>query len=168
MTNTWQNLIVETIWQVGGISYLNGTALPNTVYNNEVGINQAGYEETMKVGLMYISDYGYAASPEYWSYNLNSFNSAKSYNWLYSGVSEWTISANTSSQIEVLNITSSGNVSYNNSGYTESRYTNSNGSTSVRRDNITYAIRPTFYINSNIKIISGNGTNTNPFILKTN
>ena len=165
LTNPWQNLIAETTWQVGGMTYSN-TNTAKQYFDEEVGTKQNGYEETMKIGLMYISDYGYAASPEYWSYNLSSFDSAKNYNWLYSGVNEWTISANANSQIEVINITSSGNISHNNSGYIETYQTNSDGTTSVRRNSIRYAIRPTFYIHSNIKIIGGNGTNTNPFILK--
>lgn len=59
----WQNLIAETTWQVGGFSYSNLETAKET-YDLEVGTGQNGYEETMKIGLMYVSDFGYGASPE--------------------------------------------------------------------------------------------------------
>ena len=64
----WQNLIVETIWQVGGIMANSLTNTAKQYYDIEVGTGQSGYEETMKIGLMYVSDYGYGASPEKWNY----------------------------------------------------------------------------------------------------
>ena len=39
---------------------------------------------------------------------------------------------------------------------------NSNGSISASYANTTFIIRPTFYLNSNITYVSGEGTETNP------
>ena len=36
-------------------------------FDVEVGAKQSGYVETMKIGLMYASDYGYGVSPEKWT-----------------------------------------------------------------------------------------------------
>ena len=58
--NEWQNLIAESTWQVGGMNQ-NNSYTAKQYYDVEVGTGQSGYEETMKIGLMYVSDYGYGA-----------------------------------------------------------------------------------------------------------
>ena len=42
----------------------------------------------MKIGLMYISDYGFAVSNNYWSETISNYDDVtlKSNNWMYSGI----------------------------------------------------------------------------------
>ena len=140
----WQNLIAETIWQVGEIS-LYGTAKEN--YDVEVGIGQSGYEETMKIGLMYVSDYGYGASPEKWTTDLGSSNYGTD-NWLYLGSTEWLLS-----RFAYIS-TNAFLVSSNGGGFV--------GSNDVFRAN---AVRPSFYLESSVGISGGTGTASDPYRL---
>ncbi|MEG1142953.1 MAG: DUF6273 domain-containing protein, partial [Clostridia bacterium] len=64
LTPTWNNKIARNTWQVGGMTYENGTAAPATAYNYEVGPNKANVTFNGKIGLMYVSDYGFAAQPQ--------------------------------------------------------------------------------------------------------
>ena len=142
----WQNLIVETTWQVGGMNW----STTNTVkqyYDVEVGTGQSGYEETMKIGLMYVSDYGYGANPEKWTTALNEENYGTD-NWLYLGSDEWLISRFTDTPALAFDVRSG------NGGL-------------VYPDNVgnTFAVRPSFSLTSTVTISSGTGTSTDPFVL---
>ena len=142
----WQNLIVETTWQVGGMNW----STTNTVkqyYDVEVGTGQSGYEETMKIGLMYVSDYGYGANPEKWTTALNEENYGTD-NWLYLGSDEWLISRFTDTPALAFDVRSG------NGGL-------------VYPDNVgnTFAVRPSFSLTSTATISSGTGTSTDPFVL---
>ncbi len=146
LTDEWQNLINQTrVWQVGGFSSYD---VAKTTYNNEVGTNQTGYVETMPVGLMYVSDYGYGADPSKWTTALYEGNYGID-NWLYSGDFEWLISHYTSGTPYSFIVCSDygGNVS--NYG-------------SVLGSN---AIRPVFYLSSSVELSSGSGTSTDPYRL---
>ena len=144
--NEWQNLIAESTWQVGGMDY----STTNTVkqyYDVEVGTGQSGYEETMKIGLMYVSDYGYGVSPEKWTTALYEENYGTD-NWLYLGDYEWLISRDTAYTFDAFYVGSdtvgrvfSGSVSYTN------------------------AVRPSFSLTSTATISGGTGTSTDPFVL---
>ena len=142
----WQNLIAESTWQVGGMSY-SDTSTAKQYYDVEVGTGQSGYEETMKIGLMYVSDYGYGASFEKWTTALYEDNYGTD-NWLYLGSNEWFISRNTRSSSPAFSV-----------------YSNLGGS--VRDDFVSYsyAVRPSFSLTSTATISSGTGTSTDPFIL---
>ena len=145
----WQSLIAESTWQVGGFNYsVLGTA--KETYDLEVGTGQRGYEETMKIGLMYVSDYGYGANPEKWTTAL-AYPDGENYgtdNWLYLGSNfEWLISRSTSITYYACNVASSG------------------GGVSVDIVYLTYAVRPSFSLTSTVTISSGTGTSTDPFVL---
>ena len=143
----WQNKIAEHTWQVGGISDANVySSSVQPAYNYEVGVNQTGYVETMNVGLVYVSDYGYAASPESWTTTLDSYNDVTNTNWLYLGDSDWTISRCPDT---------TGNVYVNNFSVYEGVY-------DVYVINYRQ-VRPSFYLNSNVQYISGTGTESDPF-----
>ena len=142
----WQNLIAESTWQVGGMDY----STTNTVkqyYDVEVGTGQSGYEETMKIGLMYVSDYGYGASPEKWTTALYEENYGTD-NWLYLGDYEWFISRVTAVTSNAFHVNS----------YRVGR---------VIHDAVgnTYAVRPSFSLTSTATISSGTGTSTDPFVI---
>ena len=142
----WQNLIAESTRQVGGFNSSDlGTA--KETYDVEVGTGQSGYEETMKIGLMYVSDYGYGADPSKWTTALSEDNYGTD-NWLYLGDYEWLLSRRTDRPgiaFIVFSI-SVGNVSYD--------YVNR-----------TIAVRPSFSLTSTATISSGTGTSTDPFVL---
>ena len=163
LENDLQVIIDKThIWQVGGI-YDNGgndIGVVKNAYNNEVGVYQEGYKETMAIGLMYVSDYGYAAYPNAWLTGLFSYIDANiiANNWLYSGFDEWTISLGFSETLKAgFTSTPAAFAIINNVGFL------SNGDfTYVYRD---CNIRPTFYLNSDVVYISGDGSINNPYRL---
>ena len=152
----WSDLITESTWQVGGISYetLSGTNA-QTTYNYEVGINATNTTYQAKIGLMYVSDFGYAASPEAWNLSVVASDGINDYrntintenNWLLPTNVEWTISGRSDSTIIAFG------VSY--IGYMGNYAVDSNG----------YGVRPSFSLASTVEISSGTGTSTDPFVL---
>lgn len=96
-----------------------------------------------KIGLMYISDYGFASSPANWSSKMINYASVTNTNnnWLFLGVLEWTLTQVGGSN-GVAAIGTSGNVFVLNS---------------------IAVVRPAFYLNSNVKLTGGSGTETDPY-----
>ena len=152
----WQNLIAESTWQVGGMDYSN-TNTAKQYYDVEVGTGQNGYEETMKIGLMYVSDYGFASGPENWTTALTIYNNSTNTdnNWLYLDSIEWTISRRSDYANYAFFVSNTGRVD-NGHEYSSSGVLNVLG------------IRPSFSLASTVEITSGTGTSTDPFILQTN
>ena len=142
----WQNLIADVTWQVGGMAQ-NNSYTAKQYYDVEVGTGQSGYEETMKIGLMYVSDYGYGASPEKWTTALYTANYGTD-NWMYMGDIEWTISRSTDNAVGAFDVVSGG------VGYVYSDVVS-----------FTLAVRPSFSLASTVEITSGTGTSTDPYIL---
>ena len=97
-----------------------------------------------KIGLIYVSDYGYSASYDYWRTSLYSYQSATSTNWLYLGIDEWTLFLDAYYMGEPFSITVYGNLKY---GYWD-----------TIKD-----IRPVFYLNSSVTYVSGDGTRSTPY-----
>ena len=143
---TWASMIVEHDWEVGGMAN-SRTNTAKQYYATELG-NSDGNSITYraKIGLMYVSDYGYSASPENWNTTLYNYanDTNRNNNWMYLGTDEWTISRNSSVASNVFGVSNSGFVSYSN-------VTNTN------------AVRPSFYLTSDTGFVSGDGTQTNPF-----
>ncbi len=142
---TWQNKIAMHTWKVGGMDN-NITSTSKQYYDVEVGNSSKSTTDNMKIGLMYVSDYGFAAIPDYWVIAMhNYYISAKSTNWIYLGATEWTVSR------ESLNSHLSFYIS--SSGIPEAdEYANN-----------LYATRPSFYLTSSTTYVSGDGTQSNPF-----
>lgn len=139
----WSNLISTHSWKTGGMSYSNGTSTPKNAYNYEVGLNSSSTTWSGKIGLMYVSDYGYAASNNYWTTNMSSYSSAINNNWMYMELMEWIISYVSDYENLAFFITSSGDV--------------------YRRTVGSYiAVRPVFYLNSDVEYSSGSGTESDP------
>ena len=141
---TLADKIATTTWKVGGGSRANiGNSVPATAYQYEVGSNASTTIIDKKIDLMYVSDYGFAASQEAWTTKLDSYDSNTSKNWLYLGSPEWTISRD------------SGTTSY-------AFYVHSVGV--VFNGLVTYSlvVRPTFNLLSSAKYVSGSGTIENP------
>ncbi len=141
----WQDKITTHAFKVGGMSGSNGINTLKTAYNYEVGNNSSSTTDSMKIGLMYVSDFGFAASSDYWTTELNNYESAKSSNWLWlTGILEWTISHFSDYPYSAFGVNSDGYVY----GYNVNR---------------SFAVRPVFYLNSNVVYVSGTGTQSDPF-----
>ena len=142
--STWSSKIATTNWNVSGVSSISASA--KTVYSNE--ITNSSTTHRAKVGLMYLSDYAYAATSGYWNTNLSSYSSAANSNWLYLGPTEWTITrSSVNSSTSAYGINSSGSA------------------VSSIADSNSKAIRPSFYLNSSVTYVSGTGTSSDPIIL---
>ena len=140
LSATWQNKIENHSWKVGG-TVDDNLSNSKIFYNYEVGAFSSNMSIGMKIGLMYVSDYGFAASNSYWTTALGSYYSSKSSNWLYLGTEEWTISRNSnSSQLAF----------YINGGVLFYSVTGSR------------AIRPCFYLTSSTTYVSGSGSSADP------
>ena len=141
---TLADKIATTTWKVGGgkTANINGV-VPKTAYQYEVGSSASTTTYDAKIGLMYVSDYGFAADQSGWTTKLNSYNSNTSKNWLYLGHDEYTISRDSDT-------TGSAFIVY--SGYVLSYLVN----------NATNGVRPTFNLNSSVTYVSGDGTQSNP------
>ncbi|CDF21062.1 unknown [Clostridium sp. CAG:609] len=142
-------MIADTTWYVGGMTGENG-ALSNakTAYTYEVGANKdATTTVTSKIGLMYVSDYGFAAAPSAWTTILYNYDDATiiNENWLYIGLCELTISRRSDDSNLAFAVRDAGDLG---GGAVDSSY----GS----------AVRPSFSLLSSIKFTSGEGTAVNP------
>ena len=144
--------IATTTWKVGGGSWDNiGKSVPKTAYQYEVGSSASTTTVDKKIGLMYISDYYYSASPSAWTlvgYNKSDatkdYSAAKTINWLYLGSKEWTISRVSNETFSAFIVDGRGHVfSY-----------------SVNFSN--YAVRPSFNLDSTVTYVSGSGSMSDP------
>ena len=143
--------IATTTWKVGGGDEANiSFSVPATAYQYEVGSSASTTTVDKKIGLMYVSDYYYGASPSAWTlvgYNKSDatkdYRAATSTNWLYLGSTEWTISRN--------------------SGYTYLAFlVNSAGRVIHDYVTISFAVRPSFNLLSSTTYVSGSGSMSDP------
>ena len=143
LSATWQNKIATHTWKVGGMAN-SQTNTAKQYYNVEVGSSSSSTPDSMKIGLMYVSDYGFAASNSHWTTELYNYESATSDNWLYLGSNEWTISRISGGPTHAFRVRSSGFV---------------DGISLVNRPN---AVRPVFYLTSSTTYVSGSGSSADP------
>ena len=145
-SSTWQSKLSNRDWKVGGALYNNiYYETPKIAYDYEVGSNSSVTIDTFKVGLMYVSDYGFATLPDYWTTDLYNYNiDAYKENWLYLGSSEWTISRVSDDLDDAFSISGA-----------RVRRSDANG--------YNYAIRPCFYLTSSTTYVSGSGTESDPY-----
>ena len=146
----WANKIATTTWKVGGGTYANlRGAVPKTAYQYEVGSSASTTTYDAKIGLMYVSDYYYSASPSAWTlvgYNSDytkSYASAKGENWLYGGGWDWTISRDSDTSFDAFFVDSYGGVGYD----IVDSYT---------------GVRPSFSLLSSTTYVSGSGSMSDP------
>ena len=145
INSTWQSKIEMHTWKVGGMAQDN-SATAKEHYNTEIGSSSGSTTDNMKIGLMYVSDYGYAAAPSNWTTALDDYDSATSTNWLYLGDYEWTISRRTDNTYTAFFVDDSGSVG--------SRFVTG-----------TSAVCPSFYLESSVSITGGTGTSSDPYRL---
>ena len=146
---TWAGKIATTTWQVGGADRsMASTAGIKNMYSKEMTTN-ASTTYSAKIGLMYASDYGFAASPKYWSlpgwkYNGEDIRKGIKENWLYNGGSyEWTISRYSSDAYGVFYVYTYGYVIEHNASN-------------------TCVVRPSFNLESSVTYVSGSGSADDP------
>ena len=156
--NDWASKIATTTWKVGGNIYqkIINTTMP-IVFFNEITSPSQNATYNAKIGLMYVSDYGFAASPDSWKNTMSSYTSVPLDNWMYMGFNEWTITRNDSYS------TSSYRV--NSTGYVDENYVSS-GETIFYYVTNEYAVRPSFYLESFVTYDSGSGTKSDPIRIK--
>ena len=149
----WAAKIDDTTWKVGGNTYDKiRDAVPSVAYQNEIvspvttNSQDNATELKAKIGLMYASDYGFAAAPSAWTANLNTYNgeAIKNVNWMYMGLVEWTISRNADNSYNAFLVYSAGGV-----------LSSSVGGNAV-------AVRPVFSLTSSVNYVSGSGTAADP------
>ena len=147
---TLADKIATTTWKVGGGLWSNiVTSVPTTAYQYEVGSSASSTTVDKKIGLMYVSDYYYSASPSAWTlvgYNddeTKDYRAAKTTNWLYLGSYEWTISRRSDTTTSAFRVTSTGSVL---SGSVAS----------------SIAVRPSLNLLSSVKYVSGSGSMSDP------
>ena len=163
---TWKNKIYSVNWNVAGIhqDLLNSSV--KNVYNKEI-VTLNPYTGTVfetcmddpdncsmdlseipiyenkyygAVGLMYVSDFGYAASKNNLTKNIGGYSNSID-NWMDIEENEWTITRAT-------NI--------------EGAYVIENGSPIDAATIESYISRPAFYLNSSVKYLSGDGSVSSP------
>ena len=146
----WANMIAEHDYQVGGNTWGNLiTTVGKQKYENELVNPASDIKETAKIGLMYVSDYGYAADPSYWTTEMyrsdsQDYRLAATSNWMYMGLYEWTISRDSGDTDISFYVHTTGLVDYDHV------------STAFN------AARPVFYLESAVTYVSGSGSMTDP------
>ena len=149
--STWANKIATTTWKVGGNTWTNiAESVPSIAYQNEIVSPAENTTYDAKIGLMYASDYGFAASPSAWTTTLFNYSgndangtSIKTINWMYMGFYEWTISRNSDSSHTAFLVNYDG-------------YVDDNGVGS------SLGVRPSFNLSSSITYVSGSGSMSDP------
>ena len=161
-----KSMIQNTTWTLGGTTYKTGTPPYETYPVNELYTSERGTKVYSKhatistdyIGLIYPSDYGYASTDASCRQNLrngvtyinNTWRgtpTCKNNNWLYKGVWYWTISPSPASALYVFDVHSDGYLDNDNALYRE-------------------GVRPSVFLKSDIKIVSGSGTKDDMFKLE--
>ena len=177
-----ENSIVISKWHLGGANYNTGSNYyietiktenwyktersPYTTSGTFRNLYSGNPEYVFaKVGLMYPSDYGYATvggsttnksscrAKELYNWDSSSYSDCKNNDWLFTSQSsfvndgEWLLSPYASNSNDASSLDSTGYVyAYSNVEYSQ------------------YAVRPTFYLDSSLKIVgTGDGTKDNAY-----
>ena len=160
LDSTAQNMIGDAKYYLGG--YKDTTITSEVMYSYERKIKNTTSNEFYygtnpnnlvgKLGLMYASDYGYAASDEC-KQTLNNYNNTtcKNNNWLFKSNNEWILPQNANDSGGVFYFYSGGGVSCN-----------------YRAGGWQFAVRPGLYLKSSVQIIGGSGTSTDPYVIGIN
>ena len=152
---TWANKIATVTWKVGGNTWANiGTKTSSVAYTNEItnpvttNTTDNATTYSAKIGLMYVSDYGFAASPDAWTLTMSSYNNttATNNNWMYMGLYEWTISRSADGSSSAFLVSYDGRVSLN-------RVSSYGG------------VRASFNLESSVSYVSGSGSMSDPIVI---
>ena len=151
INDTYRPMIENVTWYLGGSSTNSATA--EAFYGYERGTTVYSGRPTTTtgyIGLMYPSDYGYSvlASSCARTTNLGSYNNSTcaGQSWMYGQGYEWTITPRSSYSDIVFDVSISGLLDVNSA-------------------RIGYAARPVLYLDSNVYVIDGTGTQSDPYII---
>ena len=151
---TWANKIATVTWKVGGNTWANiGTKTSSVAYTNEItnpvttNTTDNATTYSAKIGLMYVSDYGFAASPDAWTLTMSSYNNttATNNNWMYMGLYEWTISRFADLSYFAFFVDGDGGVD--------------GGSV------VDFGVRASFNLESSVSYVSGSGSMSDPIVI---
>ena len=161
-----KNMIGDTLWYLGGepAEYIDSSnGLASHFYSYERGKTVYNGSDTSwigKVGLMHPSDYGYATSGgttadrticlnnELYSWTSNAgYSDCYNNNWLFTSMSQWTITPRYDISFSVFCILNLGHI-LSNYAYD------------------VVEVHPVVYLKANIKIVDGNGSSSNPYRLQ--
>ena len=159
LTEEAKSMISNAVWNLGGSSTYNDL-MANMFYEIERGTSVYSGRSTKwtgQIGLMYASDYGYATSGGSstdrttclamklydWHDTSNCYNN----DWLYRGLALWTLTPYSSDSYHVFHVDSDGHL-----GYYYVRST-------------IISVSPALYLSSNVKIIGGDGSESDPYQL---
>ena len=155
----WANKIATTTWKVGGNTYANiSQVVPSVAYQNEIvnpvttNTTDNATEYSAKIGLMYVSDYGFGADPSAWTTTLYNYDGSvngstiRSLNWMHMGYYDWTISRYAGGSDYAFYVDNDGDVLY--------YYVGRN-----------FAVRPSFNLESSITYVSGSGSASDPMVI---
>ena len=157
LDSTAQNMIGDAKYYLGG--YKDTTITSEVMYQYERKTSGSTYyygtnpnNLVGKLGLMYASDYGYAASDEC-TQTLNNYNNTTctNNNWLFKSNNEWILPQNASDSGGVFYFYSGGGVLCN-----------------YRAGGWQFAVRPGLYLKSSVQITGGKGTSTAPYVIGIN
>ena len=149
--STWANKIATTTWKVGGNTSIL-LSVPSVAYKNEIVTPAENTTYDTKIGLMYASDFYYAASPRAWTLVGCDFDEGKDYsdasanNWIYMGHNEWIVSRKSDNSNYAFLVVYFGFVLYS----------------SVSGD---AGVRPSFNLLSSITYVSGSGSAVDPILI---
>ena len=152
LTEKAKSYITTSRYYLGGYNNSNGV-MTNQFYAYERGTTRYDTSRPLywdgNVGLMYPSDYGYAAgntcvtNTDFYNYDGGCYQN----DWLFNSKDEWLLSPHSGGSINAFSLFSSGFVGLNyNVGYPRS-------------------VRPVFYLKSSASISDGDGTESNPYLL---
>ena len=151
LTDTAKKMVNDSLYYLGGwnansikVNDMYGYERGKTTYSG----NPLKWEG--KVGLMYPSDYGYAAGTSCTTGTaFSSYGTCKTKNWLYnSSTFQWLMPPNPENSTFAWYVGVTGNVGHINVT------TNSNG-----------LVSPVFYLKYDVSVTGGTGTSTDPYIL---
>ena len=152
LTEKAKSYITTSRYYLGGYNNSKGV-MTNQFYAYERGTTRYDTSRPLywdgNVGLMYPSDYGYAAgntcvtNTDFYNYDGGCYQN----DWLFNSKDEWLLSPHSGGSINAFSLFSSGFVGLNyNVGYPRS-------------------VRPVFYLKSSASISDGDGTESNPYLL---
>ena len=157
----WASKIATHTWVVGGNTSNNIYDVPvATTYKNEIVNPASNITYDAKIGLMYVSDFGFAASQNMWTSNLINYiiSNNSDLNWMYMGLNENTITFYYDElrpfSLTILPVNSI------------MKYDEFITLIKELGGDISTPIRPVFYLNNDVKLASGTGTKQDPYRLE--
>lgn len=138
LSTTARNQIENASYKLGGADALNIDS--KEMYNNELASEES---ISTKVALMNLSDYTFASGLNNGTL-LENISSQNENNWLFKGSNEWLLNKNSDGKVYTLS--------------TEGKITTAD--TTEEK-----LVRPVVYLASNIKIVSGDGSEASPYVL---